>query len=92
LPLYERVKFSTKLQRGNRIQVSKYVRWRYKLETSQTLQVTVSAVGVFCSSQVFLARMGKDGRITIPKLNLNLLQDRKADLTGYAMAVTLEPF
>jgi hypothetical protein len=92
LPLIERVRFQTKLQRGNRFQVSKYVRWRFKLESDQTLQVTVSVVGVWSSTQVFLARMSKDGRIVIPKVNMGLIQDRKIELAGYVLNVTLEPF
>ena len=33
-----------------------------------------------------------DGRSTIPKLNMVLLQDRKVEFTGYILDVTLEPF
>jgi hypothetical protein len=40
VPLSEKVSFATKLQRRNRLQVSKYVRWKYKLETYQTLKVS----------------------------------------------------
>jgi hypothetical protein len=36
VPLYEKVSFATKLQGANRLQVSKYVRWKYELETDQT--------------------------------------------------------
>ena len=92
MPLIERVKFQTKLQRGNRFQVSKYVRWRYKLESDQTLQVTVCVIGVWGTTQVFLARMSKDGRIVIPKVNMGLLQNREVELAGYVLNVTLEPF
>jgi hypothetical protein len=40
----------------------------------------------------FLARTNKDGRIIIPKVNMDQLQDSKIDLTGYVVNVTLEPF
>jgi hypothetical protein len=92
LPLTERVCFKTRLQRGNRFQVSKYVRWKYKLETDQTLKVIISVNGVYCNPQVFLSRMSKDGRIVITKVNMSLLQNRKSELAGYVLNVTLEPF
>jgi hypothetical protein len=92
LPMYEKVSFATKLQRGNRFQVSKYVRWKYKLETNQTLKVTVIVIGVWNAVQVFLARMSQDGRIVIPKTNMALLMNREVDLAGYVVNVTLEPF
>ena len=93
MPLYEKVKFATKLQRGNRLQVCKYVRWKYKLETDQTLQVSVSVCFSMINHTIsFLARISKDGRIIIPKVQLDLLQDRKIDLAGYVVNVTLEPF
>jgi hypothetical protein len=91
--LYEKVKFATRLQRGNRLQVSKYVRWKYKLETNQTLQVTVSVNWDFIyHTAFFLARISKDGRIVIPKVNMSVLQDGRIDLTGFVLNVTLEPF
>lgn len=92
MPLYERVSFAAKLQRGNRFQVSKYVRWKYKLEKDQTLKVIISVNGVYCNTQVFLSRMSKDGRIIIPKVNMSLLQNRKSELAGYPLNVTLEHF
>jgi hypothetical protein len=93
VPLYEKVKFSTRLQRGNRLQVSKYVRWKYKLETNQTLQVTVSVNWDFINhTAFFLARMSKDGRIVVPKVGMIVLQDGRIDLTGYVLNVTVEPF
>jgi len=80
------------LQRGNRFQVSKYVRWKYKLETNQTLKVTLTVIGVWNTVQVFLARMSRDGRIVIPKINMALMQNREVELAGYVLNVTLEPF
>jgi hypothetical protein len=79
------------LQKGNRVQVSKLVRWRFKMETEQVLKVNVTAVDVFSGWEIFYARMGRDGRITVPKLQRELLRGREQDLTGYVMDVTLEP-
>ena len=42
-------------------------------------------------SQSFRARIGKEGRILIPKLMLALLKGDKPNLEGYVMEVTLEP-
>jgi len=60
------VKFHAKLQKGSRVQVPRMVRWRFKLESYQILEVTVNVVGVWSDFQSFLARMSKDGRIVIP--------------------------
>lgn len=53
------------------------------------LRVTVSlAVGV---DEEFLARMSRDGRITIPKLIVDLLRDEEETLVGYVLEVNLKP-
>ena len=57
MSLTERVSFKTRLQRGNRVQVPKYVRWHYKLETTQILEVTVSVLGAWRVAQSFLSRI-----------------------------------
>jgi hypothetical protein len=67
------------------------VQWRCKLETDQILKVAASVFGVWGAPQSFLARMGKDARIVIPKLMLDLLKGDKPNLVGYVMEVTLEP-
>ena len=92
LPLTERVSFKTRLEKANRLQISKCIRLRYKLETKQYLKVTVNFSGVWGSPQTFQTRIRKDGKIAVPKLNLELVNDRKLDLTGYVVDVTLEPF
>lgn len=91
VPLTEKVAFKAILQIGNRVQVPRLIRWRYKLETDQILKVSVSVVNVWCSPQTFFARVGNDGRITIPKLTLALLGAKKQDLEHYVMDIILEP-
>jgi bifunctional DNA-binding transcriptional regulator/antitoxin component of YhaV-PrlF toxin-antitoxin module len=91
MPLTQKVTFKTMLQRGNRVQVPKLVRWQFKMDTQQVLKVTVDAVNVWSGGQTFIAKMGKDGRITLPKLQRELLRGREQNLTGYVMEVTLEP-
>ena len=90
LPLSEKIGFKTELQKGNRVQIPKKVRWRFKMDTEQLLKVTVNAVNTYTGGwQSFYAKMGKDGRITIPKLQrFLLLEDEYA---RYVMDVILEP-
>lgn len=95
MPLTEAVEFKTRLQKGNRVQVPRLVRWRFKLEPSEVLRITVT-VGLRWSnaSESFYGRMGKDGRITVPLLVLDLLE-KKADtgegLTGQVLEVRIAP-
>ena len=80
------------LQKGNRVQVPKLVRWQFKMETEQVLKVSVSVINLWTGGQFFYAKMGKDGRILLPKLQLELMQSsRETNLTGYVIEVTLEP-
>ena len=73
LPLTERVEFQATLQRGNRVQVPKLVRWRYKLESDQVLKVTVGAKDMIVVWGTYYACMDKSGRITVPKMIQNEL-------------------
>jgi hypothetical protein len=91
MPLTRKVSFKTVLQKGNRVQVPKVVRWQFKMDSEQVLKVTVNALNVWSGWETFYARMGRDGRITLPKLSRELLQDREQNLTGYAIEVVLEP-
>src|SRR5208337_1033110 len=93
LPLSQRVSFKTMLQKQNRLQVPKLVRWQYKLEPSEVLKVTVTIAGLLGVSvrESFLARMYKSGRIRIPDLTLALLKRDEPSLEGRAIEVTLEP-
>ena len=94
MPLTERVEFKTALQKGNRVQLPRLVRWRFKLETDQILKVSVTAINEFGGLETFYARMDKSGRITIPKLTLKQVQNRRRDmesLVGAVFEVRLEP-
>ena len=94
MSLTEAVSFKTVLQRENRVQVPRQIRWHYKLEPTQVLKVTVDAIGSFSAIESFYATMRNDGRITITELTLKLLQNRtreKQSLTGAVMEVCLEP-
>ena len=95
VPLTARVNFKTRLQRGNRIQLPKLMRWQYKLEQDQVLKVSLKATGYFGSSrESFYSRMDKSGRVTVPLLILALLRNsirENPDLTGAVMDVNVEP-
>jgi bifunctional DNA-binding transcriptional regulator/antitoxin component of YhaV-PrlF toxin-antitoxin module len=93
LPLTERVEFKAVLQKGNRVQIPKLVRWRFKLETDQVLKVSVTVLNLFGGWETFYANMDKSGRITIPKLVLKQLGSLRKDvnLVGAVLRVWLEP-
>lgn len=90
MPITESVSFKAVLQKGNRIQIPRLVRWQYKLEPTQVLNITVEVEGAV-GSEEFLGRMNKDGRITIPKLIIDLLKDEEETLEGQILEVTLTP-
>ena len=89
----EQVEFQTALQRGNRVQVPKLVRWKFKLESDQVLKVAVWAGGVI-RWKTFYACMDKSGRITVPKVVQNELLKSAfglQSLIGTTMHVRLAP-
>ena len=94
MPLTEAVVFTTRLQKGNRIQVPKPIRWRFKLEPTQVLKVTVHATHLWGSWQSFYARIDTSGRITVPKLVCDELidsEDEQRRLIGAVLQVKIEP-
>lgn len=94
LPLTDAVSFKSALQKGNRIQVPKLIRWQFKLETTQVLKVSINVAGAMGNPESFYARMSKDGRIKLPWLTLVLLQKHTTSEKGlrtYALEVKLEP-
>jgi hypothetical protein len=85
------VTFKTMLQKRDRLQVPKLVRWKCKLEQSEVLRVTITIVGALGFRESFLAKLHKDARIVVPKLTMALLKLDKPSLEGCIMEVTLEP-
>jgi len=88
------VEFQTTLQRGNRVQVPKLVRWKFKLESDQVLKVTVGARGMIVVWETYYACMDKSGRITVPKMIQNELLKRTIRLSrliGTIVHVRLAP-
>jgi hypothetical protein len=93
VPLTSVVSFSAVLQKGNRFQVPKVVRWEFKMESGQVLRIKVGRPDFYGRDEYFFGRMNRDGRITIPKLTVGLLEDRfdGKSLVGYVLEVRLEP-
>ena len=93
VPLTGSVEFRVVLPKGNRFQVPKLVRWEFKMEPGQVLRVRVGRANVYGQNEYFFGRMSRDGRITIPKLTVDLLQedfDGKS-LVGSVLKVQLGP-
>ncbi len=67
------------------------MRWQYKLEPSQVPKVTVTVIGSMGVRESFLAKMYKDGRMLIPKVQLALLKQNETNLENAALEITLEP-
>jgi hypothetical protein len=92
--LTEVVKFKTLLQRGNRIQVPRLIRWQFKLEPDQVLKVMVLPIGYFLGPEEFYGHMNKDGRITLPYLTREIFRSKKRELQtleGIVLEVSLKP-
>ena len=93
VPLTEAVEFKAVLGRGNRFQLPKLVRWKFKLETSQILKVTVFPAKSY-TGECFYAQIDKSGRITIPALTKKLLESTNRDnqsLIGLVLEIQLQP-
>jgi bifunctional DNA-binding transcriptional regulator/antitoxin component of YhaV-PrlF toxin-antitoxin module len=72
------------------VQVPKYIRWHYKLEPTQILEVTVRVFGLWHPHEIFLSRISKYGRIVIPKLTIAIFKDGKPNLDNYVAEVGLQ--
>ena len=90
-PLNQRVSFEGQIQRSNKVQIPKLIRWQHKIEPDQVLKVGVSVPVKGSGEHFFLAKMRKDGRIIIPKLTVAMLQGKEENLLGYILEITLEP-
>jgi hypothetical protein len=63
------------------------------MEAGQVLRTRVGRANVYGQNEYFFGRMSRDGRITIPKLTVDLLQedfDGKS-LVGHVLEVQLSP-
>jgi bifunctional DNA-binding transcriptional regulator/antitoxin component of YhaV-PrlF toxin-antitoxin module len=90
VPLTEIERFPAKLQRRGRVQVPVMIRWRYRLEDGEVLRVGVRSPVSF-DSEVFYGRLLKDGRITVPKLVVDLLEIEHGDIVNVTLYAQKEP-
>lgn len=90
MPLTEKVEFIGRLQRRNQVQIPRLIRWRYKLELWQILKVTVYHPYAPGLRGEYFTRMGKDGRITVPKLTVVPLIGNRLNQGPCLLNVTLE--
>jgi len=67
------------------------IRWQFKLEPTQVLEVTVKPVGAIGIREKFFARLSSDGRLTIPRLVVDLLKEEEESLVGSVLEVDLQP-
>ena len=89
--LTHHVSFKIVLEKGNRVQIPKIIRWQFKLEPDQVLRVGFSVPDIFRGWQFFYAKMEKSGKIFIPKTTLSNWSEVENGLTGSIVEVTLDP-
>jgi len=93
MPLTRSVSFKVVIGKGNRIQIPTLIRWEFKLEPTQLLTVSVCLFGRGVN-ETFYTKMNKDGRITIPKINAEIIKThlhKEETLSHYAFEITLRP-
>ena len=77
MPLTEKVTFTSTLERFDKVQIPKLIRWRFKMEGDQALKVAVNFLDLRKGWQFFYAKMRKDRRITVPNSSLTCLANEK---------------
>ena len=93
MPLTEIATFKAKLTRKNQIQIPRLLRWRYKMEHGELLKVNITPYNSESyQEEQFLAKMARDGRLTVPKLTIEVLKQREEkNLTGAILEVIVSP-
>ena len=90
MPLTRRVSFKVPLQKGNRVQIPKLIRWQFKMEPGQVLRVTVAVAHYSISHENFYTKVTSDFRIRIPKIALPIWGE-PVNLIGRPVEVIIEP-
>ena len=93
MPLTEHASFKAKLENRNRVQIPNLLRWRYKMEQGELLKANVRVFGSEnYEEETFLAKMARDGRLTVPNLTMVVLKQREEkNLAGAILEVTISP-
>jgi len=65
---------------------------RYKIEAGELLKVNVKPLGSDYGEKEFWAKVAVDGRLTIPKLTMQIIEQAEGkNLTGAIFEVTITP-
>jgi bifunctional DNA-binding transcriptional regulator/antitoxin component of YhaV-PrlF toxin-antitoxin module len=93
MPLSTTETFKAKLQSHNRLVVPKILRWRHRIDAGEVLAVYVRVhESRNYKEEKFVAKMSVDGRLTVPKITMQILTQREGnDLTGAIFEVTINP-
>jgi hypothetical protein len=93
MPLTKQETFKAKLQRHNRLAIPTLLRWSHKMQPGELLKVTVKSLEPESyGEEEFLAKTAVDGRITVPKLTMKILErDEEKSLAGAIFEVTISP-
>jgi bifunctional DNA-binding transcriptional regulator/antitoxin component of YhaV-PrlF toxin-antitoxin module len=93
MPLTKQETFKAKLQRHNRLVVPTLLRWRYKMEPGEVLKVALKPLeSESYEEEEFLSKTATDGRLTVPKLTIKILEQKEEkSLAGAIFEVTISP-
>ena len=93
MPLSESARFKAKLTARNQIQLPQILRWQHKIEAGETFRVTVQIWGSDnFKEETFLAKTSADGRLTIPKITMKILEEmEEKKLAGGYLGCTDRP-
>ena len=89
MPLTRRVSFKRPLEKGNKVQVPKTIRWQFKMENDQVLYVQIGGLGR--GWEYFYGKMSKDGRIHVPKEVLFAVSGTNESLAHNLVDISIEP-
>jgi hypothetical protein len=78
--------FHARLQTGNKVQIPVLIRWKNKLEPGEVFRMEVSKADEY-KREKFYVRLGKDGRIVIPKLTVERLGSKHRDVLSCILYV-----
>lgn len=89
LPLDRSVSFKAVVQEGNRVQVPRLIRWQFRLESTQVLQVRIRAAErIGANLEFYYAKVRGDGRLGIPKLVMKLCRIKAGDIVDVRLSPT----
>ena len=78
MPLTQRETFKAKLQRHSRLAIPTLLRWRYKMEPGELLNVSLRPLNSESyDEEEFLAKTTTDLRLTVPKLTMQILEQKE---------------